>query len=182
MATDPRVVAELREMFVAGATPSRLIRHIAGRHDGEPWPRLVGEYFAQAFSVVTVVADGWPETQDLDDVDPSELDRELLRDMVGRSHLWRPSNEADAPAWWDGLRSVAGSEPELLDRLRPEGEPALREVWDSLPERTRSHIRRATVNAAAYHQYTAVLTRLVERLQDQVLRLEQERELAIAGT
>lgn len=172
MTTDPRVVAELRELFVAGATPSRLIRHIATRHDEPCWPDLVPHYFAEAFAVAVLAADGWP----------SDLDRELLRDMVGRSHLWRTPEDAESdPAWWDGMRPVSGSERELLDRLRPETEPALREVWDSLPERTRSHIRRTAVNAAAYHEYAAVLARLVERLQEQVIRLEQERESVEIG-
>jgi hypothetical protein len=35
MRPDPLVVEELRKLFIAGATPSRLIKHIVARHAHE---------------------------------------------------------------------------------------------------------------------------------------------------
>src|SRR5262245_53382426 len=105
MRTDPRIVPELRSMFLNGATPWRLVRHIASRHEGDPnWPNYVGPYFAEAFSVATIAMDRSRKPVDVDGPAPPLLDEDLLRDMVGRAGAWRatPTNTPE-PAWFDGL-------------------------------------------------------------------------------
>jgi hypothetical protein len=102
MHVDPQIVAQLRAMFLDGATPSRLIRHIATRLEGDPtWPTYVEPYFTEAFSVTTFVMDDIPQA-DLDRTDLSELNVDILRDMVGRKTDWRQAiREVSGPVWCD---------------------------------------------------------------------------------
>jgi hypothetical protein len=173
MRTDPRVVAELRALFLAGATPWRLVRHIASRHDGDPdWAAAVGSYFAEAFSVSTLALDCCRRPVDLDGPPPAHLDAELLRDMVGRMADWRTPGD---PAWCDGL-SVSPDGLAMIDGLRPEAHPALAESWELLPPRVKEFVRQAMTNAQGYYEYAQVLARLAERLQQQVVELERRNQ------
>jgi len=55
MITRREVVNEICSLFKDGATPSRLIRHIAERHEGEKsLHSLIQAYFLQAFGVPIV--------------------------------------------------------------------------------------------------------------------------------
>ena len=164
MTVDPQLVAELRRMFLEGATPSRLARHVGDLE----CPDRVPAYFQEAFRVAVLGSELHAEL----------ADAELLRDMVGRNHLWRQPDDLE-PVWWDGL-TVSPDDLRMVEAIHPEAHPALKDVWPSLPARAQGAIRQAMVNAQAYHERTQVLTRLVERLQEQVVRLEQPSELAAA--
>jgi hypothetical protein len=177
MRTDPRIVAELRSMFLNGATPWRLVRHIASRHDGDPnCADLVGPYFAEAFAVTMIALDRGPNPVDLDGPAPPQLDEELLRDMVGRAAVWRATpGDAREPTWFDGLK-VSPDDLALIDAIKLESHPALADTWAALPPRAQAAVRQAMVNAQAYHERMKVLARLVERLQQQVVELERHSE------
>lgn len=177
MRPDSRIVSELRSMFLNGAAPSRLIRHIASRYEGDPdWSDYVGPYFAEAFSVTTIALDRYPHPVDLDRIDLSDLDGELLRDMVGRLAGWRDKSDVEpGAAWCDGL-AVSPDDATMIDSLQPESHPALKNAWSSLSPEVQGCLRRSMVNAQGYYERFQVLTRLVERLQKQVLELERNRE------
>lgn len=175
MTVDPRIVAELRAMFLNGATPSRLIRHIADRHETDPeWPSRVDDYFDAAFRVVPFVRPlqgPHASSVDVESLDWSDLNGELLRNMVGRRASWK--DEVEGPAWCDGLR-VAPDDLKLIDGVQPEADPRLSDCWATLPTRAREAIRQAMVNAQGYFEQSQVLVRLVERLQQQVLEMERQ--------
>jgi hypothetical protein len=177
MHIDPQVVAELRALFLDGATPSRLVRHIATRHEGDPsWPSHVEPYFAEAFAVTTFVMADRPPEADLDRHNLSELDVDILRDMVGRQAGWRHTvAHAPGAAWCDDL-SVSTDDLRMGDQVRPESHPALADSWASMSPRAREFVRQAMVNAQGYYERMHVLVRLAERLQEQVIDLERLRE------
>jgi hypothetical protein len=108
MIPDDDVVARLRELFIAGATPSRLIEYIARHHAGDPnWPRYVQPYFATAFSVALLEWENRSPELPIDERMAAYLDTTVLHEMVGRAHLWRqmvitPANGEEA--WLDWLK------------------------------------------------------------------------------
>jgi len=174
MQADPQIVAELRTMFLNGATPSRLVRHIAARHEGDDWPAYVDAYFAESFSVTTFATNGHTLNVDLDRIESFEFDVDILRDMVGRIGVWRASvDDAPAPAWCDGF-SVSSDDLKMNDKTRPESHPALADSWASMTPRAREFVRQAMVNAQGYYERMQVLGRLVERLQEQVIEFERQ--------
>lgn len=177
MPVDALIVTELRELFLNGATPSRLIRHIASRHEGESsWTQLVEPYFHQAFDVSTFFMEGRPQEVDLDSLDFDSLNKELLRDMVGRSAQWKSAVD-DESNWSEGL-AVATDDRRMIEALRPESHSALADSWPNLPPRVRDFIRQSMVNAQGYYEQVQVLSKLIERLQAQVLELEQQGDTA----
>jgi hypothetical protein len=180
MPVDPQIVAELRAMFLNGSTPSRLVRYIASRHEGDPdWPTYVESYFTEAFSV-TLLMDHYPTPVELDGIDISDLDGDLLRDMVGRQAAWRESVSHPAgSAWCDGL-SVSPDDLTMNQQIRPESHPALTDSWASMTPRAREFVRQAMVNSQGYYERMQVLVRLVERLQEQINELERQSEEAKA--
>jgi hypothetical protein len=173
MRVDPRIVTELREMFLNGATPSRLVRHIAVRHEGDQdWPTYVEPYFAEAFSVTTFAMVGHSAEVDLDRTDLSGIDVDLLRDMVGRKAAWRESaDHISASAWCDGL-TVSPDDLAMNDKIRPESHPALTDSWESMKPRAREFVRQAMVNAQGYYERMEVFVRLSEQLQKRIIELE----------
>src|SRR5438105_3334730 len=106
MNTRPDVVEELRSLFKKGATPSRLIRHIAVRHsDEQNLHFLVQDYFMEAFGVPIVRG-----LKPLDDFCHSDLryaflNEQLLHDMIAARLVW------DARAGTRGLEN--GQQPWL---------------------------------------------------------------------
>jgi hypothetical protein len=145
MTTDPKLVAELRALFRGGATPSRLVWRIVARHGGEPqMDRLVRAYFREAFGVLMFRA-----SADLLTLPPEELpfagiNASTIHQIVARRAEWDSSSE---PSWMDGLpASGAGQPSESAQRL--------------------------TATARHLHEQVAILSRLVEQLQGQVVALE----------
>ena len=180
MQVDPQIVAELRAMFLNGATPSRLVRYIVSRHEGDQdWATYVESYFTEAFSV-TLLMDRYPTPVDLDQIDLSDLDGEILRDMVGRQVAWRESvSHPSGSAWCDGL-SVSSDDLTMNQKIRPESHPALTDSWASMTPRAREFVRQAMVNAQGYYERMQVFARLAERLQEQINELERQSEEAKA--
>ena len=98
--------------------------------------------------------------------------------MVGRSGRWRESvDSAPGSAWCDEL-AVSPDDLKMHDGVRPESHPALADIWNALPPRAQDFLRRTMVNAQGYYERAQVLARLVERLQEQVVELERQRQEA----
>lgn len=170
MPTDPHVVAALRSLFTAGATPSRLIRLVVAHHPDDPdWHHLVQRYFREAFMVPTVRImndrDAWEEM----DLSHWDLNIHLLHRMVENRSTWLQDVTFDQDSWLDSL--VATDEPELIKQSQPPAEVA--ESWSELPIQVREYVRRITGNAKALHERVLILARLAEQLQQRVSELEQ---------
>lgn len=172
MELDPNFITELRVMFLNGASPTHLIHHVAARYSGEPmWAFYTEEYFSQAFQIGMLVP---PR------IYAESVDRNLLRDMVGRCPLWRDSVAHLVPlgsAWCDGL-TVAIDDLPMAEAIHPEAHPALADLWPTLPERAQLAIRQSMVNAQACYERMQVFVRLAGRLQERVAELERHIETA----
>jgi hypothetical protein len=167
-------VIRLRELFAAGAAPSRLIGYIAERHSGdENWHRYVEAYFSSAFSVVILdrIWENRSGNFSIEDKTASYLNTVVLQEIVERAHLWRHTIAGEA--WFDGL-DVSSSELKLIDSIKPEIHPSLSESWAAMSGKSRFFVRQAMINSQSYYEKTMILARLAENLQRQVAELERQ--------
>ena len=154
MTTDPQVIAKLRDLFRGGATPSRLVRHVVARHGGEPQvDRLVRAYFREAFGVPMFRASADLLTLPAEQLSFAGVSADTIHQIVARRAEWDTSG---VPSWMDTL--TATDPGQFPERTAP----------DESPE----SVRRLTATARHLHEQAAILSRLVERLQGQVVTLE----------
>ncbi len=161
MTADPCVIAELRDLFRGGATPSRLVRHILARHDGEPQlDRLVRAYFREAFGVPMFRASADLLTLPAEQLPFAGVSADTIHQIIARRAEWDTGGES---SWMDTL--TATDEGQLLG--------------GSVPEHSPESVRRLTATARHLHEQVAILSRLVEQLQGQVVTLESRGERGV---
>lgn len=146
MTTDPQVIAELRDLFRGGATPSRLVRHVVARHGGGPQlDRLVRAYFREAFGVPMFRASADLLTLPPEELPFADMNAAVIHQIVARRAKW--DNSPGGPTWMDGLTAT------------DEGQPT-------------ESAQRLTATAQHLHEQVAILSRLVEQIQGRVVALE----------
>jgi hypothetical protein len=175
MTANPGVVNELRAMFRKGATPSRLIQHIAEHHGKEEdWAGLVGEYFWKAFSVPLVrVADSREECS-CEDLHLAYLNVHLIHQMIENRSEWDRDAKGAAihePSWMNSL--VATDEVQLIKQAQPASLPEFANSWPHLERTAQDYVQRIMGNANALHERVLILARLTERLQQRIVELEE---------
>ena len=158
MTTDPCVIAELRDLFRGGATPSRLVRHVVARHDAEPQAdRLVRAYFREAFGVPMFRASADLITLPAEQLPFAGVSADTIHQIVARRAEWDTGGES---SWMDTLTAT------------DEGQ----RLGGSVPEHSPESVRRLTATARHLHEQVAILSRLVEQLQGQLVALESGHE------
>ena len=175
MSLDLCVIAELRRLFKAGATPSRLVRHIVAEHGGEPQvDRLVRTYFREAFGIPMFRASASLLTLPAEELPFAGVNAATIHQMVERRAEW-DRDATPGVTWMDSL--VATDAAFLNDQTRPEQFGELAAIWGQLGEPAQTFIKRLVGNAQHLHEKVNVLSRLVEQLQQQVVALECGEEL-----
>jgi hypothetical protein len=166
MTPEHAVIAELRSLFRQGATPSRLVRHVVEHHGrGPDTDRLIRAYFREAFGVPMLRA-----SATLLDLPPEQLPfapvtARYVHEMVEHRGEW------DAESGWMDTLSATNVGTQFR-QAHPEREPGLALVWEQLDEPTRDVLRRLYSSQQHLSETTAILSRLVEQLQAQVVALE----------
>lgn len=146
MIPDPKVIAELRSLFKTGATPSRLVRHIVAEHGTTPdTDRLVRAYFREGFGVPMFRASASLLTLPPEALSFAGVNSGTVHQIVQHRAEWDTDG---GTSWLDSLPPVAAL---------------------NSGESTEA----ATVRYLS--ESNAILSRLVERLQAQVVALETER-------
>jgi hypothetical protein len=167
---DKNLVNELRQMFIDGATPSRLMHHIANQHPDDPRLHfIISDYFREAFSIPLL-----RNVVSREDYSPNSrhahYNRDVVPEIVQRMGDW---NTADLKGSWlvgVSVRSLA----EHRERLKAAHFEELDRVWDTLTERERLFIIRKV--ASANHDWDVMksLSALAERLQQKIVELEAQ--------
>jgi hypothetical protein len=169
MSPDPRVIAELRALFKAGATPSRLVRHIVAEHGTTPdTDRLVRAYFREAFGVPMFRASADLLTLPPEQLPFAGITARTVHQMVENRTEW--DTEGTARSWMESL--AATDVGELFTQTHPEREPGFDVVWQQLDEPTRNSLRRLISSNQLLSEQVAILSRLAEQLQQQVMDLQ----------
>jgi hypothetical protein len=172
MSIRPEVQEELRQLFRHGATPSRLIQHLAARHRGDDHLHyLIQVYFLETFGV--------PIVRSLDPQDNYRdvgmkyhfLNNDVLYEMLQAKGTW--NQDATEPSWFDPLKATTHDEQLRAVSQQPYFE--LARVWDKLDDRERAAIQRVLANFIGLSERVSILARLAERLQQRVNELEAER-------
>jgi hypothetical protein len=174
MSTRFEIVEELRSLFKEGATPSRLIRHIAERHEGDSnLHSLIQMYFQEAFAVPIVRGLNPIDDYHCADLRYAFLSEQLLHEMIQNRCLWdRPNgdNSFETPGW---LESVQANDPQRqIDQIQMETIPELSRCWHQLNEKESAFIRRSLASANGLYETVIILSRLAECLQQKLLEAE----------
>ncbi len=166
---DQNLVDELRRMFLDGATPSRLMRHIANQHPDDPRLHfLITDYFREAFGIPLVRTVGGREDYS-PDRRHAHFIRELVPEMIQRIGDW--NTESVEGSWVEGV-SVC-SVNEHSERLRSVRFEELNRVWDTLNDKEKRFIIRKSARIDYGWDAMKCLAKLAERLQQQVVELEE---------
>ena len=172
---DPELVAELRESFIDGATPSELMYRIALRHEGDSCLHFIlRDNFREAFGIPllrNVVSD--------EDYSPAarhaHYNRDVVPEMIQRISDW---NTADLTGSWLENVSVC-SLVDHVQRIKSYPPEELKRVWDDLSEKEKAYVRQQAARINQSWEVAKSLAQLAERLQQKVLELEErlKREL-----
>jgi hypothetical protein len=175
---DKQLIGELRQAFLDGATPSRLIRLVVDRGGDEDRLHFtIGDYFGEAFGVPLVrhVVSG-------DDYSPdprhAHFNRDLLPEIIQHLGDWHAGPRAGS--WLE--RAEVSSLNEHVERLKAYVPEELAGVWATLSEKERRSVLRLSARLNHDWQVIKVLASLAERLQQKVVDLEaQLKEAQTAG-
>jgi hypothetical protein len=170
-----RIVDELRRMFTEAATPSRLMHFLEQHFKNDPRLHfLIMDYFREAF--------GMPLVRNVlagDDYSPSirhaHYNRDVVPEIVQRIEAWNAANLEGS--WLDGL-SVS-SLTDHTERLKVARFEELDRVWDTLSDSERLFIIRKVALKDYYWDVVKSLALLAERLQQQVVELEDRLKKAL---
>ncbi len=153
----PHVVAELRSLFRAGATPSALVRRVAERHAGEPaLDALVRSYFREAFFVPSVRVGPEQVRHVAAGGSLPVLNVTVLPRMIETRHEW---DDTAGGSWLDAAAPARAVEPQSI--------PELAGCWDRLDGPAREYITRQLASARTAHAHVGALAALAEQLQQQ---------------
>ena len=180
MTPDPNMISELRNLFKAGATPSRLVRLIVDRHGRDSQiDRLIREYFREAFCLPMFRASASLLTIPSERLPFAGINARTIHQIVERRAEWDQNANAGA-TWMDSL--VATDEMVLLERASPEQSEEFATVWDQLEDSAKQYLKRLIGGTQYLSEKVDILSRLVEQLQAQVVAIEchEDRKLTPA--
>lgn len=162
------VVADVKQLFVEGATPSRLMQCIAAAHPDDPRLHLlIMDYFREAFQV-PLLRNVIPGADYSPDLRHAHYNRDVVPDLVHRSQGWQTGNLTGS--WLDGV--AVHSFPEHVARLSESRWQELDRIWDGLTNEERQFIVRKIAMKDYYWDALKCLALLAERLQQQVVELQ----------
>jgi len=163
MSPDPLVITELRNLFKAGATPSRLVRYIVDEHGISPdSDRLIRAYFREAFGVSLFRASASLLTIPSEELPFAAVNARTIHQMIEKRSEW--DVESDCGSNW--LDSLTATDPSVL-------------LERTASEQTDEQSLKRLIGGSQYlHEQVAILSRLVEQLQHQVITLERQPQMA----
>jgi hypothetical protein len=174
MDTRPEVVSELRSLFKEGATPSRLIRHVVERHEGErSLHALIQSYFLEAFGIPIVRGLNPTDDYQHTDLHYAFLNEQLIHDMVQKRSEWDAGFVAGSSAtesWLDPLKAV--DDEQRISQVQSVAISELSRCWQQLTPKEQAYIQRSLATANGLYESVKILSRLAECLQQQVAELQ----------
>jgi len=176
MTLKPHVIAEMRQLFKSGATPSRLMRIVVSHHEQDPeLDRLIRAYFREAFGIPMFKASARLLDTDYEQRTFAQANPGLLHRMIQMRHEWDPDSQSDADTdanWMDPLSAT--NDTQRIQQSQPETWPEFGDVWDLLTEKAKQYIQLTTRNAHLLHEEVRILSALAEQLQQRINTLKIE--------
>ena len=181
---DPIVINEMRALFKAGATPTRLMRHILAHHEPQilPWTdKLIRAYFREAFRIPMFRLSAGLLAEGQKGLIIAHINRNVIHQMIVNGSEWDKEN-ANAPtgsSWMDSL--TATDESQMVEQSHPELWKELGGSWDKLDDSARKCIKRLIGNFQTQNEKVEILATLAEQLQQQVIALENEASSSVGA-
>jgi hypothetical protein len=164
---DEDLIRELRQLFLDGATPSYLIRHVADRlGESDRLHFAISDYFREAFGVPLV-----RNVVSNEDYSPdprhSHFTRDVVPEIIERLGEW--NTEPVAGLWLE--RASVAPLSEHVARLAsvPDG---LTGVWGQMSDKEKAAVLRKSARINRDWEVMKALALLAERLQQKVVELE----------
>jgi len=173
MSTRPEIISELRSLFKEGATPSRLIRHIVERHEGErQFHSLIQAYFLEAFGVPIVRGLSPTDNYHHADLRYAFLNEQLLHEMIERRSEWDSNGDLmnGTDSWLGNLS--ASDDHQRIRQAQTVMPPELSRCWPEMTPDERNFIHLSMASANGLFETVKILSRFVECLQQKVVELE----------
>lgn len=168
MEASPDVIAELRCMFKEGATPSRLIRHVVERHDGEGHLfSLIQSCFREAFGIPIVRGLSPVDDYQHADLRYAFLNQQLLHEMIEKRGEW---DNDDSESWLDSL--TATDDDQRINQVRNVVPGELSRFWTQMTPKEREYIQVMFASSHGMSETIKIMSRLLESLQQQVNELQ----------
>ncbi len=168
MEVSPEIVAELRCLFREGATPSRLIRHVVERHDGEGHLfSLIQTYFREAFGIPIIRGLSPVDDYQHADLRYEFLNEQLLHEMIEKRPEW---DTDDTESWLDSL--VATEAHQRLREAESQMPSEFKQSWPQMTPQEQRHLVVHFASANANWETVKIMSRLLESLQQQVNELQ----------
>jgi len=165
------VTAELRAMFIDGATVSRMFQYIESQNkcDNTSNSLYLWKSFCEAFGVPLIR--GIMTTSHSPCIDHAHFNTEVVPDIVQRIDEWCPGDLTGT--WLDGVR-IASYE-EYREASEKPISKHLERAWPLLQDEEKDFI----ISGLSYKDYcfylARCLARLAERLQEKIAAFENER-------
>jgi len=173
MSTRPEVINELRSLFKDGATPSRLIRHIVGRHAGERTIHsLIQAYFHEAFGIPIVRGLTPVDDYRHADLRYAFLNEQLVHEMTQSRSEWDKgaAGTSGVGSWLDSLN--ARNNQQRISQIQTTAIPELSRAWSQLTPKEQYFIQMSMASANGLYETVKILSRLAECLQQRIVELE----------
>jgi hypothetical protein len=172
------LIQELRQMFIDGATPSKLMSYLAevGKDSGKPLHFMIMDTFREAFGIAQLRI---PPQED--DAHPNFRYPQFNRDVLPHMALYAKEQHPDSltGSWLEDL--TIRSQQKHEERLRNSKVEALSRVWDDLNEKEKDFILRKVAKADYFWDVIKILAWLLERMQQKNDELESQ-QLTKAGS
>lgn len=167
-----QLIQHLRNRLKDGATPSRLIRDILDQLGDTTSSREVQEILAEAFQL-PIVRLGPSLDVGKKSYKQGILNRTLLSEIIENKQRWESvfSSSPGNTSWLDGLNVTS---PEVVrKKLTADSYPGLsRESWAALNAEEQQTLLVQLASGRVLSDRLEVLSRLVERLQEKIDKLE----------
>jgi len=170
----PEVIRELRTLFKEGATPSRLLRHIAERHEREGnLHSLIQSYFRDAFGIPIVRGLNPSDDYHGADLRYAFLNEKLVNEIIQRRSVWDNTGDitpGGTSSWLDEVK--ASDDQQRISKMQSIVLPELSRCWSQLTPKEQHFIQRSLASANGLYETVKILARLVECLQQRLAEEE----------
>lgn len=158
------LVADIRRLFLDGATPSQLMQRIAAQHPNDPRLHfLIADYFRAAFQI-PLLRNVVPNEDYSPGARHAHYNRDVIPEIVRLMPEWN-SEEVEG-GWLDKV--VVRSLSEHQARVGAVQFEELGRVWETLNDEEKQFIQRKIAMKDYYWEVLKCLASLAERLQEKL--------------
>lgn len=166
---DEKIVNELRQMFLDGATPSQLMHHIATQLGHGPRMHFaIKDYLSAAFGIkflrnILLGEDYSPNTRH------AHFNRDIAPEIAQKANEW--SSVSLDGSWLEGITIKPLTEH--IERVKSVEIPELKRIWANFNDEEKQFIVRKIATKDYSWEVINLLASMAERLQQKIFEIEE---------